>query len=108
MKSDVIPPKARSQLKKLRHEIDSADKKLLRALAKRFKIVERIGKLKHKHKMDVIHNGRMKKMLKDRHDDSLRLRLDPKLIYEIFDLLHEASIDVQKKIVCAKHEGRKK
>lgn len=107
MKLDVIPPKAALQLKKLRREIDLADKKLLRALAKRFKIVERIGKLKQKHKMEVVHNGRMKKMLKDRHSDSLRLRLDPKLIFEIFELLHEASIDVQKNIVRAQRREKK-
>lgn len=99
MSKKPLSKQTEARLAKLRKQIDKVDRKMMEALAKRFRIVDEIGKLKRANNLPVIQKSRMNAMLKGRKDDSLQLKLDPKLIYEIFDLLHDASIDAQVKIV---------
>ena len=87
-----------NKLKKLRKEIDAVDKHFMKSLAKRFKIVSEVGKLKVKNGFPIHQQSRMEEMLNGRKVDAERLNLDGKLVYNIFDLIHEASINCQEKI----------
>ena len=98
--------KAHRELKKLRKEIDAVDRLFMKSLAKRFKIVSEVGRLKAKNGFPIHQQSRMEEMLNGRKEDAERLKLDGKLVYEIFDLIHEASINCQEKI--AFNEARKK
>ena len=91
-----MTPKAK--LKKLRKEIDTVDKLFMKSLAKRFKIVSEVGKLKVRNGFPIHQQSRMEEMLNGRKEDAERLNLDGKLVYNIFDLIHEASINCQEKI----------
>jgi chorismate mutase len=70
----------------------------MKSLAKRFKIVSEVGKLKVKNGFPIHQQSRMEEMLNGRKEDAERLNLDGKLVYNIFDLIHEASINCQEKI----------
>lgn len=99
--------KAQSELKKLRREIDAVDRLFMKVLACRFKVVRKVGRLKLKNNLPIIQQGRMQEMLDGREQDASRLNLDRKLIYKIFDLIHDASIECQKQIAAPKSTPRK-
>ena len=96
---------AQLKLKKLRREIDRVDRLLLKALAKRFRIVSEVGRLKLRYGLPIVQKSRMTEMLNGRRDDAIRLKLSGRLVYKIYDLIHDASIRCQEDIVMA--PGRK-
>lgn len=98
--------RAHVRLKKLRKEIDDVDKLFMKSLAKRFKIVSAVGKLKIRNGFPIHQESRMLEMLNGRKEDAERLKLDGNLIYNIFDLIHEASIKCQEDV--AKELQKKK
>jgi chorismate mutase len=90
--------KAQKQLKKWRGEIDLVDQKLLKALAQRFKIVSKVGRLKFKHKMPIVQSQRLSEMLDKRQRQAVRFQLEAGLVSTLFDLIHEESVVHQEKI----------
>lgn len=94
------------KLRKLRNQIDAVDKLFMERLAKRFKVVEAVGKLKAEYGLPLYNRERMLEMLNGRKDDARRLKLDGKLIYKIFDLIHAASIKHQEEV--AKNYSKRK
>lgn len=96
--TDEQQAKAQRELKHLRREIDAVDRLLMKALAKRFRIVAKVGRLKHRFGLPIVQKSRMTEMLNGRRDDAIRLKMDGRLVYRIFDLIHEASIKSQEKI----------
>lgn len=99
MKSEAEIRKAQAKLKKLRNKIDAVDRLFMKELAKRFQVVREVGLLKNEFNFPIHQQSRMKEMLNGRRDDAARLKLDGKLVYNIFDLIHEASIACQEEIV---------
>ena len=104
--SDEAKKKAEARLKKLRKQIDDADRNFLKSLANRFKVVAEIGRLKVKNGYPIHQQSRMLEMLNGRKKDAEKLKLDGKLVYNIFDLIHSASITCQEDV--AKEEQQKK
>lgn len=98
MSQSAVEAKALRELKKLRREIDAVDRLLMKALSKRFRIIAKVGKLKAKYALPIVQKSRMTEMLQGRRDDAIRLNIDGRLAYRIFDLIHEASIKCQEKI----------
>ena len=98
--------KPEQKIKKMRKAIDNSDRKFLKSLASRFKIVSKIGRLKVKNGMPIHQQSRMEEMLNGRKKDAEKLKLDGKLVYEIFDLIHAASIKCQEDV--AQKELQKK
>src|SRR3954462_8120402 len=96
--NDKAMMKTARQLQKLREEIDAVDKLFMEKLAKRFKVVEAVGRLKVANGLPIYNRERMLEMLNGRKEDAERLNLDGKLIYNIFDLIHEASIKCQEDV----------
>ncbi len=99
---------AQSKLKKLRKQIDAVDREFMKELSKRFRIVREVGRLKLQQNLPIVQKSRMNEMLKGRRDDAARLHLDEKLVYDIFDLIHTASIVCQAEIFKKKTKTLKK
>jgi len=74
-------------LKKLRKKIDQIDKEIVRHLSRRFKITEKVGKLKFKKNLPLRDLKRERELLKKRKDWAKKYRLSPFLIDKIFHLI---------------------
>lgn len=87
------------RLKKLRLEIDSLDKIILQTLAKRFRVVEMIGKLKAKKALPVIQKKRRAELLRERQKQGLKLGLGARFVRGIYEMVHAESVMTQEKAV---------
>jgi chorismate mutase len=84
-------------LKSLRKEIDQCDRVLMRAVAKRMKLVKKIGQLKRSLGLPVVQPARFKEMLALRIRIAARLGLEADFTKKLFRLLHSESIRIQKR-----------
>ena len=76
-----------SIIKKLRKKIDRVDQNLLKILAKRFKITQKIGIYKKKKKFTVLDKRREKGIFRKRKILAKKLNLDSLLVEKIFKLI---------------------
>jgi len=76
-----------NSLKKLRREIDQIDKKLLKTLAGRFKITQKVGEYKKKNSLPSIDREREKELFKKCDYLAQKLNLNKKLVKEIFQAI---------------------
>ena len=83
----------------LRGEIDDIDSELLQLLARRMEVSAQIGEYKKNHNVTVVQMDRWKKILADHVATGRDLGLSPELITEIFEAVHQASIDRQSRIM---------
>ena len=82
-------------LAELRGEIDDIDGELLQLLARRMEISAQIGEYKKRHGVTVVQMDRWKKILADHIQTGNELGLDEKLITDIFEAIHQSSIQRQ-------------
>jgi chorismate mutase len=87
--------KSQKKLERLRKEIDGLDKNLLQTLRKRFKIVEKISKIKKKLKLPAHQKARWEEMLKERVARGISLKLDKGFTQSLFKLIHKESKRIQ-------------
>jgi chorismate mutase len=85
------------ELAKLRREIDDVDRAVLKELAKRARIAERIAEVKGRSQIPVLQAKRRAELMRDRIARARRLGLNPGLIVRLFELIQEDSIAVQRK-----------
>ena len=83
----------------LRGEIDDIDSELLQLLARRMEVSAQIGEYKKHHNVTVVQMDRWKKILDDHVATGLDLGLSPELIIEVFEAVHQASIERQSRIL---------
>jgi len=76
-----------SIIKKLQKKIDRVDQNLLKILAKRFKITQKIGIYKKKKKFTVLDKRREKGIFRKRKILAKKLNLDSLLVEKIFKLI---------------------
>jgi len=74
-------------IKKLRAQIDKIDEKLLKILAERFKITQKVGEYKKKYKLPVIDREREKEIFQKRKLLAEKLGLDALMVKQIFHLI---------------------
>ncbi|MDI6602892.1 MAG: chorismate mutase [Patescibacteria group bacterium] len=86
-----------NDLQKLRREIDQIDKKLLKFLAERFKIVQKIGEYKAKYNLPVTDKKREAEILKTRRLLAKKFKVDPNLISQIFKIIFKFAGKNQKR-----------
>lgn len=84
------------KLDNLRRKIDQIDNQLLTVLQKRFEIVCQIGKLKKEIKLPPLQPQRWKEVVRARLKTAETMGLRKKFIRELFDLIHQESLDRQK------------
>ena len=82
-------------LAELRGEIDDIDSELLQLLARRMEVSAQIGEYKKRHNVTVVQMDRWKKILADHVATGDDLGLSPQLIIEVFEAIHQASIERQ-------------
>lgn len=74
-------------LKDLRKQIDKVNQKLIRVLAERFRITQKIGEYKRKHNLPPLDKEREKQILEKNRILAEKLGLDPELVEQIFKLI---------------------
>jgi len=74
-------------IKKLREQIDEIDKKLLKILSERFRVTQRVGEYKKRHKLPALDKKREKEIFQKRELLAKKLNLDPLLVKQIFTLI---------------------
>tara|TARA_E500000331_G_C17272363_1_gene719860 strand:- start:7384 stop:8475 length:1092 start_codon:yes stop_codon:yes gene_type:complete len=87
------------KLKAFRQNIDVLDRKMVRLLCDRKKIVEQIAEFKQQNKITIFQLERWFEILKYRKKDALDFEMDEKMVAEIFELIHKYSILMQTKIM---------
>ena len=83
----------------LRGEIDDIDSELLQLLARRMEVSAQIGEYKKHNNVTVVQMDRWKKILADHVSTGVDLGLSPELITEVFEAIHQASIERQSRIM---------
>jgi chorismate mutase len=79
----------------LRRRIDAVDADLLQALAQRMALVEQIGRHKKTASMTPVQLERWMKLLEQRLQLGRSLQLTEGFVRALFELIHQASIDLQ-------------
>lgn len=88
----------KSDLNKLRKEIDKADKKLLKSLAERFEITKNVGLYKKDFNLPPLDKKREKVVFQKKEELAKKLNLNPLLIKKIYRLIIEEVKKNHKKI----------
>lgn len=92
-------PAMQDKLHILRSLIDEIDHNLLQNLAHRMEIVGEIGEYKRAHGVTVFQLHRWREILEDRISSGNREGLDAEFVISIWNIIHQASISRQTKIV---------
>lgn len=83
----------------LRRRIDRADEDLLRALAARSEVVERIASLKREKNIAPLQMGRWQQVLSDRLQRADSLGLSQGFVRELYEAIHEESLRLQSSLI---------
>ncbi len=83
------------ELAKIRKEIDVVDKEIVKMLVKRFRLVERISKVKAEHGIPLVDAERERQVLSKVRSLAEKHEVNPSLVEEIFKAIIES---------CKKHE----
>jgi len=75
------------ELKNLRQKIDKIDQKLIKILAERFKITQKVGEYKKKYHLPALDKKREKEIFLSRKLLAKKFGLDPALVEEMFKLI---------------------
>lgn len=88
-----------STMESLREKIDSTDRQIIDLLAERMKLVEEIGKYKHKNKVTIFQLRRWEEIIASRLDQASRKGLSERFIKNLLQLVHKESIRKQTEIM---------
>ena len=83
----------------LRSEIDDIDSELLQLLSRRMDVSAQIGEYKKRNNVTVVQMDRWKKILAEHIATGTDLGLDANLVSEVFEAIHQASIERQSRIL---------
>jgi chorismate mutase len=86
------------RISELRDVIDNLDADLLKLISKRMDLVSEIGIYKRENNVSIFQLQRFFEILRTRKDLADDMDLSPKLIHELFELIHKHSIRIQTKI----------
>ena len=86
----------------LRARIDALDDVLLKILQERMEVSIRIGECKKAGNMAILQTSRWDEVLSKMVHEGAAMGLSEKMIVEMFSAIHEASIEVQNKIISGK------
>ncbi len=82
------------KINKIRKKLDILDNKLLNLIKKRTNLVSNILKQK-KYKKQIIDKKRIKKILKNIRNKSIKKKIDPIITYKIWSSMIKAFIDYE-------------
>ena len=91
-----MSPKNTKELQKLRKKLDIVDLELLNIIKKRSILVKKVLSLK-KFKNQIVDRKRIKKILKNVREKSLKNKIDPKITNRIWKNMIAAYIDFERR-----------
>ena len=91
-----MSPLKRKKLSKIRLELDKLDNDLIKIIKKRTNLVKKVLALKEKRNQ-IIDQTRIKKILKDIKNKSLKNNIDPKITNRIWKNMIWSYIDFEKR-----------
>ena len=91
-----MSPLKRKKLDKIRIDLDKLDNTLLKLIKKRTFLVKNVLKLKEK-KNQIVDRKRIKKILKNVKEKSLKNKIDPKITNRIWKNMIAAYIDFERR-----------
>jgi chorismate mutase len=86
---------ADEELRLLRSRIDRIDDQLLRLLASRLEVSEKIAQVKARDNLAVFQPKRWDSLLQQRLSEAIDLGLEQEFVKEIFEKIHAESVRVQ-------------
>ena len=86
-----------SELEQMRAIIDDLDEELIATLAKRMKIVEKIGEYKQKHNVSTLQMERWKKLLENRLNFGRKHNLNEEFLAALLNVIHAEALRIQEK-----------
>ena len=86
-----------NELAGLRSQIDSLDTMLIETLAKRMQVSKEIGEYKRQNNMPIVQAGRYNDVIQNRLELAEQLGLSEQLVKQIYQLIHEESVNIQLK-----------
>ena len=94
------------QLEEMRLRIDQLDEKIIETLGARFDLVKQIGRAKNKNQMTALQIYRMSWVLENRGELAQKIGLNQNFIKEIYQLIHEESLQHQVKMMKKSEENQ--
>ena len=91
-----MSPLKKKKLNKIRLELDSLDNSLIKLIKKRTFLVKKVLKLKEK-KNQIVDKNRIKIILKNVRNKSLKNNIDPKITHKIWKNMIAAYIDFERR-----------
>lgn len=95
-------PNFDNRLERLRQMVDSIDEELLEVLAKRMRLIEKIGDYKKENNITIFQPQRLSEIRETRSDFGKKLHLDEDFIRKVLKDLHDESIRFQTEILYRK------
>ena len=92
---ELSDPLVINKLEELRKQIDTLDEELVRLLASRMSIAEKIGEYKEENDIAILQLKRWREILETRTDLAEKLGLTDHFIQAVLDQIHKESIRVQ-------------
>ncbi len=86
-------------LSELREQIDHVDKELFDIISQRMEIVEKMGLYKKQNNVTVFQKDRWQEISESRNKWAEELGLNPEFMWDLFKLIHDASIRRQEHIM---------
>ena len=87
------------ELNILRKKIDKLDQNIVETLNLRTELVEEIAQFKLENNLTIFQLERWFEILYKRREQAINLEMDPKMVRDIFELIHKYSILIQSKIM---------
>ena len=88
-----------NQLELLRNRIDALDRELLETLSSRMEIARQIGQYKKENNVTAFQVGRFAELMEKRMKLGESLNLNPHLVQQLFQHIHEDSVRMQTEIM---------
>lgn len=89
----------RSRMAELRARIDMLDDELLGVLSQRMDVCREIGREKSGHNVSIVQTSRWEQVLSRAVASAPEYRLDPAFVSDVFNIIHEASVNEQNSIL---------
>jgi len=87
-----------NDLESLRKQIDEIDSLIVDLLAKRMKVVEKVGILKKQNNIPPLDPTRWQQVLTSKIEKAKSLGLNTEMVKKIYEVIHEFALIIEKKI----------
>ena len=88
----------KNQLDGLRKQIDKIDESIVNLLAKRMRVVKKVGQYKKLKKLPPLDPARWQQVLNTKIKKAKSLGLDSEMVKKIYNLIHEEALKIEKSL----------